>query len=136
MVHLRLRQWAEVSTSFHDYADQFEHPLDRLYEQAQVPQPTWGALPGSPRRRATVARELAASAARFNRRWAEYVNQLDFRPINRVIEHYNAYYTLEKECSLGSTRLATRYFKAVEPITVDSILRTHPFLDEPKMRRA
>jgi hypothetical protein len=51
-----------------------------------------------------------------------------------VIEHYNRYYVLEKECVMGSARLAARFFTPIPSLTVDRLLRDHPLLPVPRLR--
>ncbi len=39
-----------------------------------------------------------------------------------MIDQYNRYYVLEKECSLGSARLAARHFTPKPPLTREALL--------------
>ena len=59
----------------------------------------------------TVARDLIASVERFNKRWGQFLEALNLDPINQMIDQYNTYYVLEKECVMGSPRLAARHFR-------------------------
>ena len=74
---------------------------------------------------------LVASLNRFNRRWAEFLGRLDLEPLNRSVDHYNRYYLLEKECCLGSARLAARHFIPQARVTRESLLEAHPILPVP-----
>ena len=71
-----------------------------------------GRLPAPIRQRRAVARDLVASVERFNDRWRRHVAKLDFEPINAMIDQYNVYYVIEKECVMGSARLAARFVRA------------------------
>ena len=125
MVRMRLRQWCAVATS----------PIDGL-EFVNVPAlieavgaldpPVWASSPGPRRRRLAVARDLLASVDRFNRRWTAYLDKLNFGPINAMIDNYNRYYLLEKECAFGSSRAAARNFRQVRPVTVEGLRAEHP----------
>ena len=110
MVRLRLRQWAGVATGPDDWAGAFAAPIAPLWPLCGAEPPAWAAQPAPPRRRRAVARDLVASVARFNRRWAAFLDGLNLEPVNRQIDQYNRYYVLEKECVLGSARLAVRHF--------------------------
>src|SRR3954447_2681888 len=72
MVRLRLRQWASVATSPDDHAGAFVAPIAALWPLCALEPPAWAALPPPPRRRRAVARDLVASVARFNHRWAGF----------------------------------------------------------------
>ena len=87
----------------------------------------------SPRalRRALV--ELAQSIARFNRRWQEFLQGVDVSRVNALREGYNAYYVLEKECVMGSARLAARFFTPIAPLKPERLLRDHPLLPVPEL---
>ena len=74
-----------------------------------------------------------ASLDRFNVRWRRFVEEFNFDPINRMIEQYNRYYVLEKECSLGSARLAARHFVPKARLSPDSLLALYPLLPVPEL---
>ncbi|MBX6316625.1 MAG: hypothetical protein IRY99_27480, partial [Isosphaeraceae bacterium] len=88
-----------------------------------------------PRRLRTIARDLVASISRFNRRWSRFLAELDLEPLNRLIDQYNRYYLLEKECSLGSTRLAARHFIPRAQVTVEALAAEYPTLPVPDLIR-
>jgi hypothetical protein len=110
MVRLRLRQWATLATGPDDHSGVFPRSIAPLWTLSGAESPVWAAQPGPPRRRRVVARDLIASLTRFNHRWDAYLDQLNLEPVNRMIDQYNRYYVLEKECVLGSARLALRHF--------------------------
>ena len=80
-----------------------------------------------------AARDLIAAVARFNRRWAEFVESINLGPANAVIEHYNRYYVIEKECVMGSGRLAARFFTPIPSLSPDRLLKDHPLLPVPAL---
>lgn len=136
MIHLRLRQWAAAAVGTDDWHDVFDSSVAALWELTEAPAPTWARVPATRGRRRAAAQDLVASLERFNRRWLGYVQTLDLEPFNRVITKYNEYYTLEKECALGSARLAARFYRPEEPITVEQILGEHPPLPIPRLKAA
>jgi hypothetical protein len=128
MVKLRLRQWAAVATGPDDWRGAFAAPVASLYALAAAEAPAWADRPAHDRRRRAAARDLAASVARFNRRWLDVLDGLRLDAVNSQVEQYNRYYVLEKECVLGSARLAARFFVPKPPVTRGSILARHPAL--------
>ena len=135
MFHLRLRQWAAAADGPDRARTIFVEPIDPLWPLAHAPEPKWAAYPESPRRLRAIGRDLIASAERFNRRWTEALERIDLGPINHQIDHYNRYYVLEKECVVGSARLASRHFVPREFVTLDEIRAEHPLLPVPELRR-
>jgi hypothetical protein len=85
----------------------------------------------SGRGKRTALRQLRASVARFNRRWATFVDRFDLAEVNRLREGYNRYYVLEKECAVGSLRLVGTTFRRLEPMTRDELHRLFPPLPMP-----
>ncbi len=136
MVHMRLRQWAQVVSGPGGWAGVFTAPLGALYLAAGAPEPTWAAATASLRRRKAAANDLVASVERFNRRWLRFMDELNLGPVNRLVEEYNRCYLIEKECVLGSPRLAARLFEPAEPVTLESLLFRHPPLPVPELARA
>jgi hypothetical protein len=131
MVRLRLRQWSAVARGPDDWSGAFAGTIASLWPLADAGPPTWADRPATPRRRRAVARDLIASVERFNRRWVRVIEGLDLGPINRLIDQYNRYYVLEKECSLGSPRLAARHFKPRTRLTAETLLADFPPLPVP-----
>ena len=132
MVHLRLKQWAKSATGPDDFRDVFRSPIHPWYALAGAESPRWATVPASPRLRRSVANDLIKSLERFNTRWAETLNAIRLEPINRQIDNYNRYYVLEKECVLGSTRLAARHFVPKTPLTLDELIEEFPYLSQPE----
>ena len=60
------------------------------------------------------------------------MNAIRLEPINRQIDNYNRYYVLEKECVLGSARLAARHFVPKTPLTLDELIEEFPYLSQPE----
>lgn len=134
MVRLRLRQWAGAVTGPDAWRWTFDGPIDALWPLTGADAPAWASQPAPDRRRRTIARDLTASLERFNRRWVVFLNGLDVQLINQAIDLYNRYYLLEKECSLGSSRLAARYFQPFAPLTTETLLAEYPVLPVPGLR--
>lgn len=133
MVRVRLRQWSAVATGPGDWHGVFSSPVaPDLYTASAADPPAWAVVPAPSRRRRSVARDLTASVERFNRRWLHFLGSMKLDSVNRQIEHYNRYYVLEKECVLGSARLAARLFAPVPVLTRDSLLADHPTLRVPE----
>ena len=129
MVRLRLRQWCEVATSPDDGSDLRNVPA--LIEALHLSKPpAWASSPAPRRRRLAVARDMLASIERFNRRWTAFLDGLNLDPINTMIDHYNRYYLLEKECAFASSRAASRNFRPIRPRTVEGLRAEHPPLPQ------
>jgi hypothetical protein len=133
MVKLRLRQWLAVSTGPDDWSDLFSEPLDTLFVQARAELSGWAQERAPERRRRAAARDLVASVARFNRRWLHFLDGLKLDMVNRQVDRYNRYYVLEKECVLGSARLAARGFVPKPRLTREALQADHPPLVVPRL---
>jgi hypothetical protein len=133
MVHLRLRQWSKVAAGPDDWAPEFTAPIDSLWTLAGAAEPAWADHSAPPRQRRAVARDLISSIERFNERWAEFLSALNLGPANQVIDQYNQYYVLEKECVMGSARLAARYFTQIPQLSPASLRQDHPLLPVPEL---
>jgi hypothetical protein len=131
MVRLRLRQWAAAAPGPEADRGYFGESIARLWALAEADAPRWAARPGSRWRLRAIARDLVASIERFNRRWADYLDAVDLAPINQQVDHYNRYYLLEKECSLGSPRLAARHFEPRRRVSLDELRAEFPLLPSP-----
>lgn len=136
MVRLRLRQWAAAATGPADFSDAFAAPIDGLWPLAGLVAPAWAPRPAPRRVRRTIARDLVASVERFDRRWARFLDGLDLAPLNRLVDQYNKNYVFEKECVLGSARLAARYFEPRRPLGVEDLLEEFPPLPVPALAGA
>jgi hypothetical protein len=133
MVRLRLRQWARAVTGPEAQSAVFTHSIDALWPLSAAEAPSWARSPAPVRRQRQIAADLIAAVLRFNRRWAYYLDRLRLEPTNDVIEQYNRYYVLEKECVMGSARLAARHFTPVAKITASALLYDHPTLPVPEL---
>jgi hypothetical protein len=131
MVRVRLRQWTRVAATPDDWAAVFAAPIEPLWTLSEAEPPQWADTPGLRHRRLAVARDLIAAVERFNRRWVDFVESINLAPANLVIDHYNRYYVLEKECVMGSGRLAARFFTPISPLTSERLLQDHPLLPVP-----
>lgn len=134
MVRLRLRQWAAAAPGPDAGPAYFAGSIARLWPLAGADQPRWATRPATRWGLRAIARDLLASVERFNRRWAEYLDRIDLAPINQQVDHYNRYYLLEKECSLGSARLAARHFVPKDRVTLDDLRAEFPPLPVPAPR--
>jgi hypothetical protein len=133
MVRLRLRQWSAAVTGPAGWRGTFTAPIDELWPLAGAEPPVWAESPAPPRRRLAIARDLVASLDRFNRRWTRFLDELNFESVNRQIDQYNRYYLLEKECSLGSARLAARHFRPQARLTREDLRERFPQLPVPQV---
>lgn len=134
MVRLRLKQWAGFATGPSTALEIFIAPIERLWTLAEAPTPAWAGRDAPHRKLRTTARELVASVERFNRRWTRLVGATNVEPINQMIDRYNRYYVVEKECSLGSARLASRHFVPRPNVTHATLLEAYPPLPVPMLR--
>jgi hypothetical protein len=134
MVRLRLRQWAAIADGPRADALVFASSIADLWPLAEAEPPKWAARSASLRKLRGVARDLIASVERFNRRWLDHLDGLDLDPINRQVDDYNRYYLLEKECSLGSARLAARHFVPKARVTLDDLRQEVPPLPVPVLK--
>lgn len=133
MVRTRLRQWSRLATGPEDGPLVFSQPIDALWRLARFEPPTWAEKAAPARQQRAVARDLIASVQRFNQRWRQFLESLNLEPTNRVIDQYNKYYVLEKECVMGSARLASRHFTPVPRLSPESLLNDYPLLQVPEL---
>lgn len=132
MVRIRIRQWASVARVSGGCLA-FPGSLERLLELSGATSLEWAERDASPRRQRAVARDLIAAVTRFNRRWSHLLDELNLAPFNRLIEQYNRYYVLEKECSLGSAKLAARHFVPRPALSREALLDQYPLLPVPEL---
>jgi hypothetical protein len=133
MVRLRLRQWSRAVTGPDAQSAVFTRSIEPLWPLSAAEAPKWARSPAPTRRQRQIAADLIAAVLRFNRRWAQYLDRLSLEPTNNVIDQYNRYYVLEKECVMGSARLAARHFTPVPAITTSALLNDHPTLPVPAL---
>lgn len=133
MVHVRLRQWSRAVTGHHDWPGVFTSSIESLWPLAGAEPPAWANTSAPIRRRRIIAADLNLAVRRFNRRWIQFLEQLNVEPANTLISQYNLYYVLEKECVIGSPRLAARHFTPVRELTAATLLEEHPALPVPEL---
>lgn len=133
MIRVRLRQWAGATTGPDCWHEVFTAPIDGLWALSEAEPPAWTEQLASLRRRREIGRDLIASVARFNARWERYLHELKLDHVNRAIDSYNRYYMLEKECVIGSARLAARHFVTRPSVTRESLLEVYPALPVPEL---
>jgi hypothetical protein len=80
--------------------------------------------------RAALA-ELRETIGRFNQRWLAFVQHLDLRELNALRDGYNRFYLMEKECALGSARVARQGFRKLDSLGPDDFLKLLPVLPLP-----
>lgn len=132
MVRLRLRQWSAAVEGPDAWPSAFAGPLANLWPLTGAEEPAvWGTAVAPPRRRRAIARDLIASVGRFNGRWEGRIGALNLDALNLMIDQYNRYYILEKECVLRSSRLAARHFTPHPHLTHDGLLTVYPPLPLP-----
>jgi hypothetical protein len=133
MVRMRLRQWTRVAAGPQDWSEVFTGPIDSFWNLVECEPLEWAALAAARRQRLTVARDLVGSVQRFNQRWVHFLGSLNLGPTNQVIDQYNEYYVLEKECVMGSARLAARHFTRIPRLSPESLLERYPTLPVPEL---
>jgi hypothetical protein len=133
MVHMRLRQWSSAAVGPDDWPGVFTGSIEPIWLLSEAEPAPWASSRAPHRRRLSIGRDLAAAVTRFNRRWLKALDRLNLEPANLVIEQYNRYYVLEKECVMGSPRLAARHFSPVPQFTRTMLLEHHPTLPVPEL---
>jgi hypothetical protein len=79
-------------------------------------------------------RELCESLEAFNRRWLDFLRQVNLEHVNGLREGYNRYYVIEKECAVRSPQLARQGFVRLEPATAADLEAQLPPLPVPRPR--
>lgn len=72
--------------------------------------------------------ELQESIARFNERWRDLLAKTDLSEVNQRRDEYNRWYVFEKECFVGSSRIAKQGFKSLEKLTREDLTKWLPLL--------
>jgi len=136
MVQCRLRMWANVASGPGDWPLAFAEPIDHLWELTSAEPPRWKASrPPSAKAAMNCAAGLCQSVERFNDRWRRFVGELKADAVNHQIDRFNKYYVLEKECIVGSSRLASRLFVPQPRIEPAWLLEQLPILPVPRLRQ-
>ena len=134
-VQMRLRQWARLATGPDDGLDCLTQSLGKLCIDCESPTLRWAPVATSTWRRRGVARDLVASLDRFNRRWAQFLPIIDLKPLNVAIEQYNRYYVFEKECAMGSARLAAQHFQPIHAWSLEQLWSEFPLIEPLALRK-
>jgi hypothetical protein len=135
MVHCRLRMWVSATSGYHDWQIAFTAPINYLWQMTGAKEPLWSnSTKVRPRAVYSASRDLVSSLERFNKRWEKWVNKLEADTINRQIDHYNKYYVLEKECVVGSAKLAARLFQPVPRIDPAWLFSQFPLIQVPVLK--
>jgi hypothetical protein len=87
----------------------------------------------SPRLLRRALGELCLSLEKFNRRWQEFLGEIDLSAVNDARDGYNRYYVLEKECAVRSEAAARHGFRRLEPMTVEHLAAMLPELPVPQL---
>jgi hypothetical protein len=132
MVRMRLKQWTQTVNGPDAWREYFKAPISELWALSQADAPTWSDSYRPIRQRHGLAKDLIASIIRFNARWTRHLNELELAPINAMIQQYNQFYILEKECVVGSARLAARFFRPEPLVSTELLLQIHPILPVPE----
>ena len=136
MVRMRLRQWAAVAAGPDLECAVFAEPIAYLWVLTGLSAVEWTKRPAPGWRQRGVARDLAAAVVRFNDRWRAFLAEMSLDVINRMIDQYNRFYVLEKECSLGSPKLAARHFVPKPSVTREALEARYPLLPVPELAGA
>ena len=74
----------------------------------------------------TALADLQESLNLFNRRWRELLAATDLSEVNQRRDEYNRWYVLEKECFVGSAKIARQGFRPLEMVTVEQLVNWLP----------
>lgn len=132
MIRMRLNEWSRAARP-NDWQMVFADPIDELWPLAELDSPTYFGTSISIRKLRSAATYLARSVERFNRRWELVLLGLDLDSVNQAIQRYNENYVFEKECCLGSSRVASNRFTALPFVTMEKMLLSYPYLPVPKL---
>ncbi len=114
--------------------DGFSAYLDALYKEWE-PQLRVEVLATDSRRKIRrTLRELVSSFENFNKKWAQFLRELDLTSVNQVREDYNNYYVCEKACAFDSEQIGQRGFERLPPMMPDDVVKKLPYLNVPTMR--
>ncbi len=73
---------------------------------------------------------LRESMVRFNERWRPFLANVDLSDVNQRRDEYNRWYVFEKECAVGSPRIARQGFRPLAEVTHEDLRRWLPELPE------
>jgi hypothetical protein len=136
LIHLKLlRQYVSDITELRDYAaSEQDFQILRNLMSLLPANATVHALPFAAAKWGIGAqmRSLFQCVDRFNRRWTRFLADIDLSDIDAQVAAYNRYYLLEKECALGSPRLASRGFQPARTITRSELAQRYPLMACPE----
>ncbi len=131
VLYARAGQWEALRPCLPDAAQLriIQNMHAELKPQLRAPvQPTT-----STRSLRRALRELFQSIERFNARWTTYLRKIDLEPLHVLIDGYNRYYLLEKECAFRSIRAARQGYRPLEPMTREKLHALFPTLPVPRL---
>jgi hypothetical protein len=76
-------------------------------------------------------RALVLAVEEFNANWKRFLEAFPLDDLHRVIDDYNRYYVLEKECAVRSFHTARRGFTPRKKTAVSDLLERFPPLPAP-----
>jgi hypothetical protein len=100
--------------------------LERLHVELQPQLRAPVEATSSLRRLRNALEELRQSILRFNRRWTAFLGTVDLKPINELIDGYNRFYVLEKECVVRSATIARQGFRPKEHFSHEQLRNLLP----------
>lgn len=106
-------QYQYVLAQFDELRPQLRVPLEATADDASL---------------RTALAELQESMDRFNDRWRKLLDETDLTEVNRRRDEYNRWYVLEKECFVGSPRIARQGYRALEMVTRERLAGALPEL--------
>ncbi len=107
------------------------HTLEQLMNDLQPRLRVPPAPASSARHLSRALAEVRGAIERFNERWREHIVKLNLEHVNEIRERYDRYYLFEKECALGSVRVARSGFEELNPLQSDDFLKIMPLLPVP-----
>ncbi len=113
-----------------------DHQITVLQELESELSPRWRSQVEptlSDRKLERALQTLRESLEYFNARWPDFLATVNLTMVNESREGYNRYYLLEKECALGSARLARRGFQKLPPFTLEELNSHFPILPIPEI---
>ena len=125
------RRWEALASYLHNNGADYLRELHQNWQPTLRSQLAPSTAPGRIRR---ALSDLRASFARCNRRWEQYVANVNLNEVNYERDQYNDYYLVEKSAALGSDRLAEMGFERLSPLVIDDVLAEIPLLREIEIR--
>lgn len=137
IVRLRLGQlhalaggWERLQPLISDHFGEVRSLYEELQPRLRMPLEPATA----PRILRSALGEMREAMEAFNQRWTKVLAKVDLKPMNDARDAYNQYYLLEKECALGSSRIARLGYHRLEPVTLDDLRKEFPLLKLPRIK--